>query len=281
MKKEGKQMKNYYVFPQGKTKVLTLSYDDGRCSDKKLVEIFNKYGIKATFNLNGGLFGNLDRIEKEEVREIYKGHEIATHTCSHPTITRCPMVQSVREIIDDRKELEAITGTLIRGHAYPNGVYNEDIKDVFQKLGIAYARTIKEAKDFGNYQNFDLPQDWMEWHPTCHHNHELMKHAEIFVNFKKPQYLKCMYVWGHSYEFDNDNNWELIENFCKYVSNREEIWYATNIEIRDYMEACERLQFSANEKFVFNPSTISVFLDVNEKIIEVPAGMMTRLYDET
>lgn len=271
-------MKIYCTFPQGKTKVLTMSYDDGRYSDKKLVAILNKYGMKATFNLNAGLFENPERIDRKEVAELYKGHEIATHTYTHPTITRCPMVQVVREIIEDKKNLEEIAGYLVRGHAYPNGVFNEEIKDVFQKLGIAYARAIKEAKNDGNYQNFDMPQDWMEWNPTCHHNHDLIKHAEIFVNFNKPQYLKCMYVWGHSYEFDNENNWEMIEEFCRYISNRDDIWYATNIEIRDYMEAYERLQFSANEAFVYNPSVIPVYLSVDERIVKVSGGIMTKLF---
>ncbi len=42
-----------------------------------------------------------------------------------------------------------------------------------------------------------------------------------------------MYVWGHSYEFTNQNNWELMEDFCKLVGGRDDIWYATNIEIVD------------------------------------------------
>ena len=41
----------YYCFPGGKHKALTLSYDDGRIQDRKLVEIFNRYGLRATFNL--------------------------------------------------------------------------------------------------------------------------------------------------------------------------------------------------------------------------------------
>ena len=26
-----------------------------------------------------------------------------------------------------------------------------------------------------------------------------------------------MYVWGHSYEFDQADNWEVIERFCEYA----------------------------------------------------------------
>ena len=36
-------------------KAVTFSYDDGVVPDLKLLEIFNKYGIKCVFNLNYGL----------------------------------------------------------------------------------------------------------------------------------------------------------------------------------------------------------------------------------
>ena len=46
----------YHCFPGGKHKALTFSYDDGRIFDKRLIEIFNKNGMKGTFNLNAGRF---------------------------------------------------------------------------------------------------------------------------------------------------------------------------------------------------------------------------------
>ncbi len=36
-------------------KYLTFSYDDGVTQDIRLIELFNKYGMKATFNINSGL----------------------------------------------------------------------------------------------------------------------------------------------------------------------------------------------------------------------------------
>lgn len=85
-------------FPGGKFKALTMSYDDGRIADRRLVEIFNKYGIKGTFNINSGLLGTSDRLSMDEIRELYKGHEVAIHTLTHPTLTRCPNEQIVYEI---------------------------------------------------------------------------------------------------------------------------------------------------------------------------------------
>ena len=87
-----------------------------------------------------------------------------------------------------------------------------------------------------------------------------------------------MYVWGHSYEFDNNDNWEVIEEFCKFMGGREDIWYATNIEIIDYMEAAKRLQFSADGGAVFNPSARSVWLEIDRtRYVEVKGGCLTNL----
>ena len=52
----------------GKMKVLTLSYDDGVVEDIHLVQILNKYGLKATFNINTGVYAPEDK-----VREKYRG----------------------------------------------------------------------------------------------------------------------------------------------------------------------------------------------------------------
>ncbi len=286
-------MKVYTCFPGGKAKALTMSYDDGKVEDIHLLEIFNKYGIKGTFNLNYGIMcqdqtgQKHPRISKEKIKELYQGHEIATHTMTHPTITRCPLVEVAQELLEDRKGLESITGTIVRGHAYPNGSYNEEIKQLFKQLGVAYAR-VTESDDMLVDENssiqaaiaaFALPEDPMEWRATCHHNHpDLMKKAEFFANFKKKQYLKLMYVWGHSYEFAEDDNWEVIENFCKYMGGRDDIWYATNIEIIDYMEAARNLKFAANYESVYNPNAQSVWLQLNgDKCVEIKGGAFVDL----
>ena len=43
-------------FPEGKSKALTLSYDDGVEQDRTLLDILNAAGLKCTFNLNSGCF---------------------------------------------------------------------------------------------------------------------------------------------------------------------------------------------------------------------------------
>ncbi len=99
----------YTCFPGGKHKVLTMSYDDGRLEDRRLVELFNRYGIRGTFNLNGGL-PRPERIPESEWVELYKGHEVACHTYHHPTISRSPLDQTARQVLADRMQLEGVMG---------------------------------------------------------------------------------------------------------------------------------------------------------------------------
>lgn len=286
-------IKIYKAFPGGKHKVLTMSYDDGKFADRRLVSIFNKYNIKGTFNLNSGLQNDGARIPASEWPELYKGHEVATHTVSHPTIARCPATRIVTEYLEDRKFLESVMGYPVRGHAYPNGSYSKQVEDIMASIGIKYGRIIGDyyAEEYatrqavtecgfevvGDTNGFDFPTNYYEWKPTCHHNHNLLGFGQAFKDIKKKQNLYMMYVWGHSYEFDRDNNWDTIEKFCEMISNQDDIWYATNIEIVDYLEAFDRLQFAADLSFVYNPSAQSVWITVDDNPVEIPGGSTIKL----
>jgi len=265
----------YKCFPGGKFKVLTMSYDDARDGDRRLVEIFNNNGIKGTFHLNSGLierneplisdsFGG--RIQKDEMKELYEGHEVACHTLTHPTIERCPISQVVMQVVEDRKGLESIVKYPVRGLSYPNGSYTDEIKSMLHHVGIEYSRIV------GSSYNFAMPKDFYEWKATCHHNHNLLKLADDFLELNKKQYLYMFYVWGHSFEFGRDDNWELMEEFCNKIGNNNDIWYATNIQIVDYLKVCDNLQFSMDGSFVYNPSAQSAWVSVDNNVYEIPGG---------
>jgi hypothetical protein len=177
-----------------------------------------------------------------------------------------------QEVLNDRLNLERITGGLVQGLSYPNGSYSPEIEALLPALGIRYSRIV------GNSDGFELPENLYEWKATCHHNHNLLELGRKFVDFHKTQYLYMMYVWGHSYEFERDDNWELMEQFCELAGNREDIWYATNIEYVNYMDAAKRLVYAADGSFVYNPGFESVWITIdNEKIIEIKGGMNVKL----
>ena len=180
-------------------------------------------------------------------------------------------------------------GYPIHGMAFPNGSCDERICNIASQLGIKYARVaadqysvVKSAELnaqyaqgpilLGDATGFNMPENYMRWLPTCHHNHELIEFGKKFMSLKKTQYLYMMYVWGHSFEFDRNDNWNVIEEFCEMIGGQDDIWYATNIEIVEYNELFDRLEFSADNTFVYNPSAKSVWLMVNDKPVEVKGG---------
>ena len=80
------------------------------------------------------------------------------------------------------------------------------------------------------------------------------------------------YLWGHSYEFEADNNWHVIEEFAARIGGKDDIWYATNIEIYDYVDAWKRMITSADGLRIFNPSNRPIWLWADQKIHKVDAG---------
>lgn len=218
-----------------KMKALTFSYDDGVCQDERLVNIFNKYKLKCTFNINSGIQSGANsdvnnnvviaRMNMTGLKELYKGHEIAVHSLTHPDLTKQTEETIYNELIQDKINLERAFERKIRGMAYPYGTYNQTVIDIAKKCGMEYARTVIESN------NFELQDNLMEFKATCHHKSKnLMELAKEFVECK-PDTPKLFYVWGHSFEFDLDNNWEVIEEFCEYISGRDDIFYGTNEEV--------------------------------------------------
>lgn len=268
----------YMIFKDGKAKALTLSYDDGVVQDIRLMDIMKKYGLKGTFNINSGLYLPEDkvrekyygRMKRSEAKELYtgSGHEVAVHAYSHPFLERLSTPEIISEIMEDRKDIEREYGVIARGMAYPYGTYSDEVVDVLKKCGICYSRTVQQTL------RFDMPENWLTLHPTCHHkNEKLMELAKKFAEDKSVWYgARMFYVWGHSYEFDNDDNWNVIEGFAEYIGGRDDIWYATNIEIYDYVKAYESLQISVDKKLIHNPSAIDLWAVEDDEVFKIPAG---------
>ena len=276
--------RRFLRFPDFKFKALTLSYDDGVRQDKRLVSILDKYGLKCTFNINSGLFSQeksadeKGRMTLDEVIELFSSsnHEVAVHGYEHYPLTEVGNAVASRDIIRDKETLEGLFGAVINGMAYANGKFNDYVVDMLKQNDFLYARTTIET------ENFDIPNDWLRLTTTCRHrNPKLMELADKFVqpisNYKWSKTPRLFYLWGHSYEFDTDDNWNVIEDFAKLMGERDNIWFATNIEIFRYIQAYDRLMFSADCSLVYNPSAIDVFIDYFDNQIVVPAGKTIKI----
>lgn len=217
-------------------KALTFSYDDGIEQDRKLVEIFNKYGMKATFNLNTGIQTPesnfeiegvyINRMKQEGLEELYRGHEIATHGLTHAAPTGMTKEQLDKEFLTDMSNIERIYGTYPVGMAYAYGCVDDEVVKYLKSIGIKYGRTVEAS------HSFEIPKEPLKLKATCHHDDDMLfEFAEKFLKAEpKENEQMLFYVWGHSYEFDVNNNWDRIEEFCKMMSGKADIFYGTNRE---------------------------------------------------
>lgn len=265
----------YMRFPEGKAKALTFSYDDGVAADRHLLEIFKKYGMRGTFNLNNLLFDAQcwhDRMNEEDMLNTFGncGQEIALHGARHLFLSKVTLPEVVKEVADNRAYLEEKFNRIVRGMAYAYGSVNGDIKRVLADLGVVYGRTTVSSFDFS------IPSDWLQWNPTCHHtDKEFAEVADRFfaqspesdVKHREPWLFA---LWGHAYEFDDNNNWAVMEKLCKRAKeNAESVWFATNMEVYEYVKAYNGLVFSLDGERCFNPSAIPVWLEKRGKIYKI------------
>lgn len=260
-----------FLYPDGKYKALTFSYDDGQEFDRTLVEILNRNNMKGTFHLNSGKLG-LHRgkdnyVSAEEVGEIYRGHEVACHGVQHRNLPTITVSQMVKELEEDRKALESITGCMVQGMSYAFGNYSDEVKHIASSLGIKYSRTVRET------ESFFPPVDFMEWHPTCHHdNPKLMELGEKFIHMPGFYELPVMYVWGHSFEFGWPDDWRVIEEFTGKMAGLEDTWYATNMEICNYILAVRAQEFSADGITMHNPTAQRIWVSTENGVIDIEPG---------
>lgn len=267
----------YMRFPCGKAKAATFSYDDGVKADLKLLKIFDKYKIKGTFNLNSLLFDCENwhgRMNEEETVKAFSGgvHEVALHGARHIFLTKVPLPEAINEIVQNRLFLEKKFGRIVRGMAYAYNGYNGEIIAALKALGVAYARTTEATRSFA------IPDDFLRLNPTCHHTDPDFENlTDKFIESSPEKEFKhreplLFFVWGHSYEFDDDGNWHIIENACKALASEKDIWFATNIEIYEYVTAYRNLIFSLDGERVFNPSHLPVYIEVRGETYKIPAG---------
>lgn len=277
----------YMRYPGGLRKSVTFSYDDGCYSDIRLAKKLNEFGIKCTFNICSAYVKNSETDGKLTYDDINKymlglGHEVAVHGKFHRAPGILSPLEGVSDVLDCRRELEDKLDMIIRGMAYPNSgirtilpVANyATIKSYLTELGIAYARTLGSDNN-----SYNLPTDWHAWMPTAHHdNPNLLNWIEDFVNmdfdklYHANRHSRLMYIWGHTFEFNNKDNWQRMDEICEKLGNRDDIWYATNIEIYDYVKAYDSLVWRSDYKQVHNPTNTTVWFEINGNMYSVKSG---------
>ena len=210
------------LFPGGKAKAFNISYDDGVVQDIRFVELLNRYGLKGTFNLNYGLMRRqftwqhecgmtVRRIPEDQVVSVYEGHEIASHSYSHPYFDNAPEYEILRELGADKFFLEKHFSREVAGYATPFYYYSDLMADCVRHCGFEYARISEESNDYS------IPEDFFRWRGSKFHwEEDLVDFVQGFLDTGKELAL-CQLV-GHSYDLDVMDLWDTMEELCRRVS---------------------------------------------------------------
>ena len=261
-------------YPGGKAKAFNITYDDGVEQDVRFVQLLNRYGIKGTFNLNSELMRTrfawthpngmeVRRLGKDAVRHLYDGHEVASHTLTHPYMSRLSDEELMHQMGQDRQNLEWLFGREVKGFAVPFSFYSDRIAQAAEKCGFEYARMSEFS---GSYAPCS---DWYYW-KTCFYHIQpgLTDFVAGFLNTR--QELAVCQIVGHSYDLDAENLWGTMELICAAVSGRDDVWMCTNLELVRYLKAMERCVISENR--IENSGDTALWFEIDGEIVCLQPG---------
>lgn len=267
------------LYPGGKARAFNISYDDGVVQDIRFVELLNRYGLKGTFNLNYGLTRSgftwehecgmtVRRLREQEIVSVYEGHEIASHSYSHPYFDSMEETEILKELGADKYFLETLTGRKVAGYATPFYYYSDLMESCARHCGFAYARISEESNDYS------VPDNFYRWRGSKFH---WDADLEAFVRgfLETEQELALCQLVGHSYDLDVMDLWDTMERICHMVGNAPDVWAASHIEIVRYLQAMNQLQI--HEREIRNPTGIPLWIRINgEKIVLQPGESVRR-----
>jgi peptidoglycan/xylan/chitin deacetylase (PgdA/CDA1 family) len=205
------------------------------------------------------------RLSKENVLSLYNGHEVASHTLTHPFMQEKTENEIMKELETDKKNLEKLFGRQIKGFAVPFDYYSDLIESCVKKCGFEYARISELSFSFTPQKNYH------RWKSTIFHlDASLEKLTEDFI--QTDEELALFQIAGHTYDFDTENMWDKIETILKKISLQKDILPMTTIEIIDYLKAMEQVEIT--ESHIINNSEKTLWFGIDGIVHKIEPKMM-------
>lgn len=267
------------LYPGGRPKAFNITYDDGVLQDIRFVEMMNRYGLKGTFNLNSQLMEQgfqwvhpsgltISRLSCAQAADLYKGHEIASHSLTHPDFRNLDEQEITRQMLLDKQKLEDMTGTEVKGFAVPFDYYSPLTAYCASKCGFEYSRCSAES------YSYQPPKNYLWWSAGAYHmNPRWREFAEGF--FTTDTQLALCQIVGHAYDLDTENMWEEMENLLKRVSADRNIAPMTNLEMVRYLKAMDSAKITPKE--IYNSTDTDLWFETDGEIVCVKAGHRLKL----
>ena len=262
------------LYPQGKSKAFVVTYDDGVLQDRPFVALLNRYGLKGTFNLNSGLMENefqwthangsvIKRLSTSGAASLYQGHEVASHSLTHPYMEHLSEEDLIAELRTDKANLERVFGREVKGFAVPFDHYSQLIANCAKKCGFEYVRLPRES------HSFLPPEDMFNWTAGIFHLDEgLTDFVDAFLSTSDE--LAFCQIAGHSYDLDTENMWDVMEGIFQKISADPEILPITTIELIEYLRAMRKTEITGGR--IQNNSDISLWFQIDGKNYEIAAN---------
>lgn len=261
-------------YPGGKAKAFNVTYDDGVLQDIPFVSLLNRYGLKGTFNLNSGLMeaefawthptgALIRRLPSKIAASLYEGHEVASHTVSHPYMENLSDEELRYQLGRDKEALEQLFGREIPGFAVPFDHFSDRIAHCARQCGFAYARTSRET------YSYRPPRDCFAWGAGAYH---VMPGFRDFAEgfFHTEEELALCQIVGHSYDLDTEGLWGPMETLFRRVAEDPNTAPMTHLELVRYLQAMDRAIIT--DERIENPSDQTLWFNRNGHILSLAPG---------
>lgn len=194
--------------------LIATSWDDGLESDRRLLTILERHGVRASFALSPAR--HCAKAIPNDVRDVnkygmllplselnrYQEHDVCSHTSEHREQTKIEELQLRLDLYNSKTHLEDMFKKSIVGVVWPYGCSNSTTILHAQQLGYEYGRVTPVKQRSWQYQKWDIVPQF--WHTPLE---DLLR-----CNFR------CLALSGHTYELRNEKDWEYVERFYQDAS---------------------------------------------------------------
>lgn len=226
--------------PVGKV-AFTSSWDDGHPLDLRLAELLQRHGFTGTFYVPMRNASGLPVIDAPQIRRLAAMGEVGSHTLDHCYLTSVDDGEARAQICAGKAALEQALGASVAGFCYPGGQFTAEHRRMVAAAGFGYARTtVNFCIDVGT-DPFLVPtslqlyphsrsvylRNWMRrgrWLARHDLARVALSNAGLLPRLRAAiarvaRTGGLFHLWGHSWEFDAIDGWNVLDEFLRYASD--------------------------------------------------------------
>lgn len=219
---------------------------------ERVLEILDKYNIKATFFVPGIV---AEKYQEQLRNIICRGHEIASHGYMHENLALMSYEEQKETIYKGIKNIEKYCGVMPKGFRAPEGELTMDTLQIAKELGINYSSNLSDDdrpyfKELDNGEEFleipihwalfDLPYFAFNYRPAFPAGQgRISNYTGVLNNWKDEfwgyhNYGLCYVLQIDPQTIGNPGRSGLLEELFEYIDGFGDTWFATGSEMYDY-----------------------------------------------